>query len=153
MSAGMLGADWRILPDGGTLARMNTPLPPPPGGEFLFKEITKEIIGAAFEVHRHLGYGYLERVYQRALQVELRLRGLQAESEHAVSVHYKGTVVGEYAADLWVEGKVAVELKVAPEYRSADEAQLINELVSTGAKVGLPIDFGRQQVQFKRLAN
>lgn len=121
--------------------------------EFLHREITQAIIGAAFEVHKHLGYGYLEKVYQRAMQVELRQRGLTAALEHPIKVHYKGVVVGEYAADLFVEGKVIVELKVAREYCSSDEAQLINELVSTGVKLGLLINFGRERVAFKRLVH
>ena len=125
----------------------NTPVP---GGEFLHKEITQEIIGAAFEVYKHLGYGYLEKVYQRAMQVELLQRGLKAQLEHPIQVRYKGAVVGDYAADLFVEGRVMVELKVAPEYSSADEAQLLNELVSTGVKVGLLVNFGRQRVEFAR---
>jgi GxxExxY protein len=73
---------------------------PTHSGEFLHKDITHEIIGAAFEVHRHLGYGFLERVYQRAMQVELLQRGLTAVLEHPIQVRYKGVVVGDYAADL-----------------------------------------------------
>jgi len=119
-------------------------------GGLLHKDITQAIIGAAFEVHKHLGYGYLEKVYQRALQVELLQRGLKAELEHPIQVLYKGVVVGDYAADLFVEGRVMVELKVAPAYCSADEAQLLNELVSTGVKVGLLINFGRERVEFVR---
>ena len=121
--------------------------------KLLHKEITQAIIGAAFEVHKHLGYGFLEKVYQRAMQVELRLRGLQARMEHPIQVRYKGVVVGDYAADLFVENQVMVELKVAPEYRTSDEAQLINELVSTKVKVGLLINFGRERVEFKRLVH
>ena len=113
--------------------------------------VTHDIIGAAFEVHRLLGYGFLERVYQRAMQVELTSRGRTAELEHRVSVQYKGVCVGEYAADLLVEGTILVELKVAPEYQSADEAQLLNELKATGIRVGLLINFGRAKVEFKRM--
>ena len=120
-------------------------------GEFLHQDTTQEIIGAAFEVYKHLGYGYLEKVYQRAMQVELLRRGIKAELEHPIKVQYKGVVVGEYAADLLVAGQVVVELKVAPDYCSSDEAQLLNELVSTGIKVGLLINFGRDKVQFKRV--
>ena len=132
---------------------MNENLNQTSSGEFLHKEITHDIIGAAFEVHKHLGYGFLEKVYQRAMQVELRQRGLQAALEHPIQVRYKGVVVGDYAADLFVADKVMVELKVAPEYCAADEAQLINELVSTGVKVGLLINFGRGRVEFKRLVH
>ena len=123
---------------------------PTNSGEFLHKEITQQVIGAAFEVYKHLGYGYLEKVYQRALQVELLQRGLKAQLEHPVQVLYKGVVVGDYAADLFVEGRVIVELKVAHEYCPSDEAQLLNELVSTGIKVGLLINFGRERVEFAR---
>ncbi len=122
-------------------------------GEFLHKEITREIIGAAFEVFKHLGHGYLEKVYQRALQVELVQHGLRAELEHPIQVRYKGVAVGDYAADLLVEERVMVELKVAPEYCTSDEAQLLNELVSTGVKVGLLINFGRNKVEFKRMVH
>ena len=122
-------------------------------GQFLHREITQEIIGSAFEVYKHLGYGYLEKVYQRAMQVELLQRGLRTELEYLMKVRYKDVVVGDYAADLFVRGCVMVELKVAPEYNKSDEAQLINELVSTGVKVGLLINFGRERVEFKRFAH
>src|ERR1700734_2070611 len=93
--------------------------------------LTHDIIGAAFEVYRVLGYGFLEKVYQRAMQVELKLRGRSAELEHRIPVRYRGEGVGDYAADLLVENRVLVELKVAPEYQPADEAQLLNELKAT----------------------
>jgi GxxExxY protein len=113
--------------------------------------VTHDIIGAAFEVHRELGYGFLEKVYQRAMQVELKLRGQSAELEHRIPLQYKGVGVGDYAADLLVANRVLVELKVAPEYQNADEAQLLNELKATGIKVGLLINFGRAKVEFKRM--
>ena len=118
---------------------------------FQHKEITEAIIGAAFEVHNQLGYGFLERVYQRALQVELRRRGVNAEIEKRIQVQYKGVVVGDYDADLIVDGCVAVEIKVAAQYDKRDEAQLLNELKATGLKVGVLLNFGRTKVEFKRL--
>jgi GxxExxY protein len=118
--------------------------------ELQHKEITEQIIGAAFEVHRVLGYGFLEKVYQRAMQVELQSRGLEAEIEVEIRVYYKGVEVGFYKADLWVQGCVLTELKVASEYCSQDEAQLLNELKAAGVKVGLLINFGRRKVDFKR---
>jgi len=114
------------------------------------REITEQIVGAAFEVHSVLGHGFLEKVYQKAMQVELVSRGLKAERESKIKVTYKGTVVGDYEADLLVQDQVIVELKVAKDYQSADEAQLINELKATGIKVGLLINFGRSKVEFKR---
>ncbi len=81
----------------------------------LHEATTGKIIGAAFEVHAQLGYGFLERVYQRAVQVELLRRGATAELEKRVQVQYKGVIVGDYDIDLLVDGCVAVEIKIAPQ--------------------------------------
>ena len=118
--------------------------------ELLHKELTEQIIAAAFEVHRVLGYGFLEKVYQRSMQVELRARGLTADMESEIRVCYKGADVGFYKADLFVNHCVIAELKVAKAYNPEDEAQLLNELKATGVKVGLLINFGRTKVEFKR---
>ncbi len=117
----------------------------------LHEELTKEVIGAAFEVHNHLGYGFLEKVYKNAMKVELDLRGVPTELEAPITVVFKAKVVGDYFADIFVDEKVLVELKVAKEYNPADEAQLLNELKATGIKVGLLINFGKEKVEFKRL--
>ncbi len=113
-------------------------------------EITEQIVGAAFEVHSVLGYGFLEKVYQQAMLVELTARGLNAQIESPIKVTYKGVVIRNYEADLLVDGKIIVELKISKEYQTADEAQLLNELKATGIKVGLLINFGRNKVGFKR---
>jgi GxxExxY protein len=115
------------------------------------EEITKQFIGAAFEVHSVLGYGFLESVYKRAMQVELIKSGLTAELEEPIKVRYKGVVVGDFEADILVDKNVIVELKVAKQYCPEDEAQLLNELKATGIKVGLLINFGREKVEFKRM--
>ena len=117
-----------------------------------YEVITGKIIGAAFEVHKILGYGFLEKVYQKAMQVELESRGSKTELEAPIKVKFKGYIIGDYFADLLVEERVIVELKVAEKYNSKDEAQLINELKATGIPVGLLINFGRQKVEFKRFA-
>ena len=114
------------------------------------EEITEQIIGAAFEVYRVLGYGFLEAVYKRAMQVELKSRGLDARIEEEIFVNYKGFQVGYYKADLLVNRCVIVELKIAARYCSDDEPQLLNELKATGIKVGPLINFGRTKVEFKR---
>ena len=119
--------------------------------KLLHRATTEVIIGAAFEVHRELGYGFLERVYQRALQVELIRRGVAAEIERRIQVQCKGAVVGDYDGDLIVADSVAVEIKVNPQYDKRDEAQLLNELKATGLKVGLLVNFGRNKVKYKRL--
>jgi GxxExxY protein len=119
--------------------------------KLLHEETTGKIIGAAFEVHGQLSYGCLERVYQRALQVELLRRGAIAELEKRVQVQYKRVIVGDYDIDLLVDDCVAVEIKVAPQYDKRDEAQLLNALKATGLKVGMLVNFGRMQIEYKRL--
>lgn len=120
--------------------------------EFAHKEITEQIIGAAFEVYRHLGYGFLESVYKEAMLVEIAQRGLKVQKESPLQVKYKGVIVGEFKADLFVAEAVIVELKIAKDYQPQDEAQLLNELKATGVKVGLLINFGKLKVEFKRFA-
>ena len=123
---------------------MSSPLP--------HSEITEAIIGSAFEVHRVLGYGFLEAVYRNAMAVELQQRGFRGTMEQRLKVTYKGSEVGLYVADLVVNEVVLVELKVAEEYRRADEAQLLNELAATELPLGLLVNFGRHRVEFKRMA-
>ena len=119
--------------------------------EFLYKEITEQIIGAAFEVYKVLGYGFLEKVYHKALVVELKLRRLPIEEEYAIKVIYENEIVDEYYADIFVERKVIVEIKVDDKYNSQHEAQLLNYLKATGIKIGLVINFGKSKCEFKRL--
>ena len=121
--------------------------------ELKHKEISEQIIGAAYEVYRVMGYGFLEKVYQRAMVVELELRGLNVQPEASAKVFFKDVCVGYYAADLLVEDKVVVELKVAQDLNPSDEAQLINELHSIRKEVGLLINFGRTGVKFRCAAN
>lgn len=84
------------------------------------------------------------------MMAELTTRGIHAESETPVKVYFKNIVAGDYYADFLVEGKVIVELKVAKEYSSNDEAQLLNELKASNMEVGLPINFGADKVEFRR---
>lgn len=113
--------------------------------------MTERILGAAFEVRRHLGFGFLEKVYQRALQAELLSMGMAAAIEVPIPVRYKGINVGDYFADLLVSDCVIVEIKVAPEYNRRDEAQVLNELKATGLRVAILLNFGRTKLEFKRL--
>ena len=119
--------------------------------QLLHGEITHEIIGAAFAVQKELGYGFLEKVYENALMVELRQRGLQVGQQTPIDVQYKGVPVGHYVADLVVEGKVLVELKAEKGYNRHHEAQLLHYLKATGMKVGLLINFGDEKCEYKRL--
>jgi GxxExxY protein len=85
------------------------------------------------------------------MQVELQMRGLKSELERPIEVRFKDIVVGDYSADLFVEDRVMVELKVAKQYHPEDEPQLLNELKATGIRVGMLINFGRDKVEFKRM--
>jgi GxxExxY protein len=113
--------------------------------------ITYEINGAVFEVNRSLGPGFLEKVSENALLFELRNRRLKAESQIPIKVSYKGHVVGEYVADILVEGKVIIELKTVETIDRAHEAQLLNYLKATGTKVGLIVNFKNPKAQIKRM--
>lgn len=113
-------------------------------------ELTRSIIGAAFEVHNILGAGFLEKVYRNALVKELRLRGIQVQAEVQIPVYYKDELVGDYYADILVDGRIILELKALSALTSEHEAQLLNYLKATGYKMGLLLNFGAKQVQIKR---
>lgn len=117
--------------------------------ELLYSDITGHIRDCAYRVYRTLGSGFLEKVYENALIAELQDRELQCEQQKAITVYYGHRVVGEYMADILVEGKIIVELKAAKEIDDIHYAQLFNYLKATGHKVGLLINFGPRFI-FKR---
>jgi GxxExxY protein len=112
--------------------------------------LTREIIGAFFDVYNELGYGFLESVYQRALPVALGARGIRSEREVPLAVQFRGVAVGAYRADLVAEGKVIVESKVAEKILPIHERQLFNYLKATSLSVGLILNFGPRPT-FRRL--
>ncbi len=114
-------------------------------------DITYAINGAVFEVNRILGSGFLEKVYENALLVELKRRGIKAESQVPIKVLYKEEVVGEYIADLLVEDKVIVELKTVENIDKVHEAQLLNYLKATGIRVGILVNFKHPKAEIKRM--
>ena len=105
-------------------------------------DLTEKVIGAAFEVHKVLGQGFMEKVYENAMSLELRQAGLNAQQQQPITVRYKGNVVGEYLADLVVEEAVLVEVKAISGLEQVHEVQLVNYLRATGIEVGLLINFG-----------
>ena len=113
-------------------------------------ELTGQIIGCAMKVHSALGPGFLESVCQKALIHEMRKSGLRVECEKPITVRYDGVVVGEFSADLLVEGKVMVELKSNQALVPANEVQLVNYLTATGIEIGLLLNFGGERLVFKR---
>ena len=114
-------------------------------------DVTYAINGAVFEVNRVLGPGFLEKVYENALLLELRIRGLKAESQVPIKVLYKENAVGEYIADILVEEKVIVELKTVEKLNKIHEAQLLNYLKATGIQVGLLVNFKHPKAEIKRM--
>jgi len=114
-----------------------------------YSDLTEKIIKAAYKVHNVLGFGFLEKVYQNALIIELRKMGLSILSEKPITVYYENEIVGEYVADIVVGGKVILELKAVKELTEIHEVQLVNYLKATGIEVGLLINFGHS-VQIKR---
>ena len=114
-------------------------------------DITYKINGAIFEVNRVLGPGFLEKVYENALLIELRERGLKTGNQVPIEVKYKGHSVGDYIADLLVEEKVIIELKTVENITKLHEAQLLNYLKATGIKVGLLINFQNEKAEIKRM--
>ena len=118
--------------------------------EFLYKDLTHSIIGAAMEVHRVLGSGFLESVYEEALAHEFRLRSLLYERQAKLAVQYKEITAGEFRADFIIAKKVVVELKAIKALTEIDEAQLLNYLKGTGFRVGLLFNFGCASLEYKR---
>lgn len=112
-------------------------------------ELTYQINGAIYEVNRELGSVFLEKVYENALLKELALRRIRAESQVPLTVMYKGESVGEYCADIVVEGKIILELKAVEMLKSVHEAQILNYLKATGCKLGLLVNFTYPKAEIK----
>ncbi len=115
----------------------------------LHREITEKIIYAFYKVNNELGYGFLEKVYENAMAIELREIGLKVIQQKHIVVRYNDQVVGKYEADLIVNDIVIVETKAKENLREEHEAQLINYLKATDIEVGLLLNFGKK-AEFKR---
>ena len=114
------------------------------------KELVYKINRCVFEVYRVLGHGFLEKVYERALLKELKAKGLKAQAQVPIQIHYKGEIVGDYYADLVVEDKVIIELKAQENLSKAYDAQLLNYLKATKIQVGLLVNFTYPKATVKR---
>ncbi len=115
----------------------------------LYEELTSKIIGAFYQVNDLLGFGFLEKVYENSMYIELKRAGLKVEKQKNIKVFYRGRDVGDYYAELIVSDLVIVELKAAESLCEEHEAQLINYLKATNIEVGLLFNFGRK-AEFKR---
>ena len=121
--------------------------------EFLYKDLTKEIIGAAMEVHSTLGCGFLESVYEEVLAVEFGLRDVSFERQKPLDVFYKEKNVKQFVCDFLVAGAVLVELKAIKELTGVETGQALNYLKATSLKLGLLLNFGASSLQYKRVIN
>ena len=111
--------------------------------------LTREIIGCAYKVHNGLGAGFLEKVYENALRIELIKLGHRVKQQEPINVKYEGHIVGEYFADLWVDEIVVLEIKAVQMLAKIHEVQLVNYLTATGIDTGLVLNFG-SSVQVRR---
>ena len=119
--------------------------------EIIFKELSYAIVGAAMEVHRILGPGFLEAVYQAALAHELTLRGIRFEQFKKLPVYYKGVLVGEYEADFVIEDKIILEIKAVSKLHPRHEAQAIHYLTATGFRLAILLNFGTPSLKHQRI--
>ena len=119
--------------------------------EYPLSELTGKIIGCAMEVHKHIGNGFQEVIYQRAMVIEMGLQGLDFSREHEMEIFYKEQNIGLRRVDFFVEGKIMVELKAVVQLEDVHLAQAINYLEAYGLDIGLLINFGNTSLQFKRV--
>jgi GxxExxY protein len=122
-----------------------------PQGKHVFDDLSNSVIGAAVHVHKQLGPGFMETVYEEALRIEMRRRGIAFESQKQIPVLYDGQVVGNHVLDLLVEGLLVVELKAVKALEDVHFAQLRSYLRATGAKVGLLLNFNSPTLVVKRV--
>ena len=121
--------------------------------EYKYSEFTGKIIGCAMEVHRFLGNGFQEVIYQRALEQEFHLQNIQYSREHEMPIYYKNVYIGMRRVDFLVEENISVELKALIKTEDVHLAQAINYLEAYNLEVGLLINFGARSLEFKRLVN
>ncbi len=111
-------------------------------GSLVLRDLSDRVIGAFFDTYNELGYGFLESVYENALAVRLGECGLQVERQVPIEVRFHGQVVGQFRADMLVEGRLLIEIKAGSQIAVAHEAQLLNYLKATGIRLGLLFNFG-----------
>jgi GxxExxY protein len=118
-----------------------------------YEDLTYKIIGCAMEVHKHLGNGFQEVVYQRALAIEMQMQGIEFSREHEMPLQYKAHDIGTRRVDFFVEGKVMVEIKAVINLEDVHLAQAMNYVEAYNLEIGLLINFGAKSLQHKRVHN
>lgn len=121
--------------------------------EYKYSALTEKIIGCAMTVHKALGNGFQEVIYQRALEIEMSLEGINFSREHVMPIFYRDRQIGTRRVDFLVEGVISVELKAITKLEDVHFAQAINYLEAYNLEIGLLINFGEQSLKFKRLTN
>ncbi len=121
------------------------------GEELLYKELSYEIVNAAIYVWKELGFGFLEKVYENALMIELQKHHIPCAQQKPIKVHYDNQIVGDYIADILIEEKILLELKSAKGIDDSHIAQVINYLKATGIRLGIILNFGPEKMEFKRI--
>ena len=120
--------------------------------KIIYKELSYEIVAAALEVHKSLGPGFTENIYEEALCRELHSRGIAFQRQFSVVVQYKGEDVGRYQLDMVVDGKIVIELKAASQVLDQFEHQLHTYLKASGKKLGILFNFGAKSLDYRRIA-
>ncbi len=121
--------------------------------QYKYSDLTGKIIGCAMEVHKILGSGFQEVIYQRALEIEMTLQGLSFSREHEMPIFFKNHQIGTRRVDFLVEGIISVEIKAVTKLEDVHLAQAINYLEAYNLEIGLLINFGAKSLEFKRLIN
>ncbi len=121
--------------------------------KIIYKELSFKIMEAVFEVHKILGTGYSENIYESALAKEFRERKMNYDRQRLIEVYYKGEKIGEYRLDMIIEEKIILELKAVSELNKIFESQLLSYLKAAGMKLGILVNFGSKKVEFKRIVN
>lgn len=121
--------------------------------KYKYSDLTAKIIGCAIEVHKFLGNGFQEVIYQRALAIEMEMQGLNFSREHEMDIFYKEQKIGNRRVDFFVEDKIMVELKAVIKIEDVHLAQAINYLEAYKMEIGLLINFGSKSLEFKRVMN
>ena len=110
--------------------------------DFKYRELTERIINVFYKVYNKLGYGFLEKIYENAMMLELKKEGITSASQSPIRVLYEDEIIGEYYADILVDNKVIIEIKASRRLVNENEAQLLNYLKATDIEVGLLLNFG-----------
>ncbi len=119
--------------------------------EIIYKDLSYKIMDAAFTVHNTLGAGFLEKVYENALMIELHNRKIGCQQQHLIKVYYNEQVVGDYVADILVENKIILEIKAVQMLTEIHDAQLMNYLKATKLKLGILLNFANTKLESKRI--